>query len=92
MGPRRVLDEPLTNEKLFQGGREKFCVVNDAIKMARGLIEGGKDVLNPAYETLKAMTEGRELSFPDRPKRAPMEIIENESKPSRSKKMTMIEE
>lgn len=92
MGPRRVLDEPLTNEKLFKGDKEKFTVVNEAIKVARSLIESGKDVLNPSYETLRSLAEGHDLSFPDRPKRPPMEIVEHEGRPSRGKKSALLEE
>lgn len=85
----RPYEDSLTNEKLFSISKSQFDIVNDAITKAKEVVLGGKDVLNPSFETLKALADGKELSFPDRPKRAPLEI-NDEEKGSRSKKGHML--
>ena len=78
--------ESFTNEQFFINSKNRFETVNAAIRQAKALVLTGKDALNPAYETLKAMADGRELRLPDRPKRVPLEIRDEERGSHRSKK------
>lgn len=87
----RSYEDSLTNERLFAGSQSQFDVITRAIDIAQTAVNSGKDAINPAYETLKSIADGKELCLPDRQKRAPMEIIEEERRsPSRSKREALL--
>ncbi len=83
----RQYEDSLTNERFFASGtKNQFDIINEAIERAEAIVSAGKDVLNPAFETLKSMANKTVLVLPDRPKRVPLEIKDEEKGSHRPKK------